>query len=84
MKLGRPRAGRAMAVVQLALLVAAPAAAQEPDAPRTLRPIVVTPTAGVAQEAFGTPASVDVVEGEDLRRAQLQVNLSEPLVRVPG
>lgn len=84
MKLERPRAGRAMAVVQLALLVAAPAAAQAPDAPRTLRPIVVTPNAGVAQEAFGTPASVDVVEGEDLRRAQLQVNLSEPLVRVPG
>lgn len=50
----------------------------------TLRPIVVTPTPGVAQQAFDTPASVDMVTGEQIRNAQLQVNLSEPLVRVPG
>ncbi|MDB5954864.1 TonB-dependent receptor [Ramlibacter sp.] len=55
-----------------------------PDAERTLRPVVVTPTPGVAQDAFDTPASVDVVTGEQLRNAQLQVNMSETLVRVPG
>jgi iron complex outermembrane recepter protein len=38
----------------------------------------------VAQQAFDTPASVDVVTGEQMRNAQLQVNLSEPLARVPG
>jgi iron complex outermembrane receptor protein len=63
-------------------LAALGASAQTPEA--TLRPIVVTPTAGVAQQAFDTPASVDVVTGEQMRNAQMQVNLSEPLVRVPG
>jgi iron complex outermembrane recepter protein len=53
-------------------------------AERTLRPVVVTPTPGVAQNAFDTPASVDVVPGEQLRNGQLQINLSEGLVRVPG
>ena len=67
-------AGAALLVVQ--------AAAQEGEA--TLRTIVVTPTPGVAQSAFDTPASVDVVPGEVLRNGQLQINLSESLVRVPG
>lgn len=76
-------------VLAAALLAALEAAAQagapaDEEAERTLRPVVVTPTPGVAQEAFDTPASVDVVQGEQLRNAQLQVNLSEPLVRVPG
>lgn len=60
------------------------AAQTDAQAERTLRPIVVTPTPGVTQQAFDTPASVDVVTGEQVRNAQLQVNLSEPLVRVPG
>ncbi|MBE7369954.1 TonB-dependent receptor family protein [Ramlibacter pallidus] len=64
------------------------AAAQAPqpiagDEP-TLRPVVVTPTPGVAQDAFDTPASVDVVPGATVRNGQLQVNLSESLARVPG
>ena len=60
---------------------ASPPATQEGG---TLRPVVVTPTPGVAQQAFDTPASVDVVDREAIRNSQLQVNLSEPLVRVPG
>lgn len=64
----------------LAVLAAWPAAAQEPG----LRPIVVTPTPGIAQEAFDTPASVDAIPGDVIRNSQLQVNLSESLVRVPG
>ncbi|MCD6078727.1 MAG: putative outer membrane protein precursorTonB-dependent, partial [Ramlibacter sp.] len=75
----------------VAAIAASQACAQTPaeapaaqDGSRTLRPVVVTPTPGVAQEAFDTPASVDVVDRDTLRNAQLQVNLSEPLVRVPG
>ena len=72
-------------VLALAALAALQAAAQTTTpSGGTLRPIVVTPTPGVAQQAFDTPASVDVVTGEQIRNAQLQVNLSEPLVRVPG
>lgn len=68
-----------------AALAALNAAAQTSGGTETtLRPIVVTPTPGVAQQAFDTPASVDVVTGEQMRNAQLQVNLSEPLARVPG
>lgn len=75
----------ALSAAAAAWLATAPVAAQPAAGEtRTLRPIVVTPTPGVAQEGFDTPASVDVVEGADLRNAQLQVNLSEPLVRVPG
>jgi iron complex outermembrane recepter protein len=70
------------AVVAAAALAVLQAQAQ--TAERTLRPVVVTPTPGVAQEAFDTPASVDVVSGEQLRNGQLQVNISEGLVRVPG
>jgi iron complex outermembrane receptor protein len=61
-----------------------PSAPPAPPQERSLRPVVVTPTPGVAQEAFDTAASVDVVDGATLRNAQLQVNLSEDLVRVPG
>ncbi|MBC5784822.1 TonB-dependent receptor [Ramlibacter sp. USB13] len=72
-------------VIAAAALAALGAAAQtEAPSGGTLRPIVVTPTPGVAQQAFDTPASVDVVTGEQIRNAQLQVNLSEPLARVPG
>lgn len=67
-----------------AALSALQALAQTAPAERTLRPIVVTPTQGVAQDAFDTPASVDVVPAAVIRDAQLQVNLSEDLVRVPG
>ncbi|MGV3572807.1 MAG: TonB-dependent receptor family protein [Ramlibacter sp.] len=73
-------------IFTLTVVAAAQAAAQAPadDAERTLRPVVVTPTAGVAQDAFHAPASVDVIDGATLRNSQLQINLSESLVRVPG
>ena len=67
----------------VAALAAASASAQTPPE-GTLRTIVVTPTQGVAQEAFDTPASVDVVPASVIHDAQPQVNLSESLVRVPG
>jgi iron complex outermembrane receptor protein len=46
-------------------------------------PIVVTATRD-AQRAFDVPASVDVIDGETIRRGQPAINLSESLVRVPG
>lgn len=60
----------------------APAAPQPPE--RQLAPVTVTVNRGVAQSAFDTPASVDVVDGAVLRDGQLRVNLSESLARVPG
>ncbi len=75
-----------------AALAAAAAAAMQASAQttapaqvHTLPPVlVVTPQAGVARDARDTPASVDVIDGSVLRNAQMQVNLSETLVRVPG
>ena len=61
---------------------ASPGATASGDA--TLRPVTISVTRGVAQTAFDTPASVDVIEGSTLREAQLQVNLSETLSRAPG
>ena len=57
----------------------------EPPPRPTLRlsPIVVTPTRD-AQSSFDLPVSVDVLDREQIRNAQPQVNLSETMVRVPG
>ncbi|MDB5752542.1 MAG: putative outer membrane protein precursorTonB-dependent [Ramlibacter sp.] len=71
-----------LAALAAAAQAVAQPAAEEPE--RTLRPVVVTATPGVAQDAFDTPASVDVIDGATIRRGQLQINLSESLVRVPG
>ncbi|MEP6826147.1 MAG: TonB-dependent receptor, partial [Ramlibacter sp.] len=51
---------------------------------RSLRPVTVTVTRGVEQSVHDTPASVDVIDAATLHNGQLQVNLSETLVRVPG
>ena len=48
-----------------------------------LKPVVVTST-HIGVPPFDTPASVDVVDGEAMRDAQPQVNLSEGLAGVPG
>ena len=55
-----------------------------PPAEARLSPVTVTVTRGVEQRSFDTPASVDVIDASALRDAQLQVNLSETLSRVPG
>jgi iron complex outermembrane recepter protein len=79
------------AAVAVAAIAALHAGAQttEPGAPapepvHVLRPVVVTATPGVAQNAFDTAASIDVIDAATIRDARLQVNLSETLVRVPG
>ncbi|HYD74687.1 TonB-dependent receptor [Ramlibacter sp.] len=86
----RRRRGRLLAVAlsgAAALGAAGEGAAQpaDPNQPRrSLAPLTVTVQPGVEQPAFGTPASIDVIDGDVLRNGQLQVNLSEALARVPG
>ncbi|MBP6406795.1 MAG: TonB-dependent receptor plug domain-containing protein, partial [Ramlibacter sp.] len=62
-------------------LVSLLAAAQAPDA--ALRPVVITGAAS-DQQRWTAPASIDIVDGDELRAGHLQINLSEGLGRVPG
>ncbi len=59
------------------------AQAQSDPAPATLDPVVVTATRR-AERSFDVPASIDVIDGSTIRDGQPAINLSEPLVRVPG
>lgn len=59
---------------------AAPPPAAEPQA---LSPVVVTATRS-ERLLLDVPASVDLVDRETIRDAQLRVNLSESLAQVPG
>ncbi|NYT37947.1 TonB-dependent receptor [Allopusillimonas soli] len=47
-------------------------------------PAITIQGAQLERPAFSTPASIDLVDGTLMRRDQMQVNLSESLVRVPG
>jgi iron complex outermembrane recepter protein len=49
----------------------------------TLSPIVVTATRQ-AQNSFDLPVAIDVVSEKDIKNGQLQMQLSESLIRVPG
>lgn len=49
----------------------------------TLSPVVVTATRQ-AQNSFDLPVAIDVVEQQNIKDGQLQMNLSESLIRVPG
>lgn len=48
-----------------------------------LNPVVVTATR-VEQNSFDLPVSIDVVDKSAIRDGQLQMTLSESLIRVPG
>ena len=48
-----------------------------------LAPVVVTATKN-AQNSFDLPVAIDVVEKKDIQDGQLQMLLSESLIRVPG
>lgn len=67
----------------LAVALASAAVPAHAQAPATLEPIVVTATR-TERNPLDVPASVDVIERDVLRDAQLRVNLSESLARVPG
>ncbi len=49
----------------------------------TLSPVVITATRQ-AQNSFDLPIAIDVVEEKDIKNGQLQMQLSESLIRVPG
>jgi iron complex outermembrane receptor protein len=49
----------------------------------SLAPIVVTATKN-AQNSFDLPVAIDVVEKKDIQDGQMQMLLSESLIRVPG
>jgi iron complex outermembrane recepter protein len=49
----------------------------------TLSPVVVTATRQ-AQDSFDLPIAIDVVTEKDIKDGQLQMQLSESLIRVPG
>ncbi len=53
------------------------------DTTLTLSPVVVTATRQ-AQNSFDLPVAIDVVEQKNIKDGQLQMNLSESLIRVPG
>ena len=55
------------------------------DATQTIKmaPIVVTGTR-VEQNSFDLPIAIDVVDQEDIQAGQLQMTLSESLIRIPG
>ena len=72
---------RALALAAGAGTLAAAAHAQ--DAPATLAPVVVTATR-TERLQLDVPASVDLIDGETVRDAQLRINLSESLARVAG
>lgn len=67
-------------------LIPAQAAAQNAEDSQSvevLPPIVVTSTR-MGSSILDTPASVSLVDGEQMRNARLRVNLSEGLAGVPG
>jgi iron complex outermembrane recepter protein len=80
MRSGRRTNASLLAAAACAAL-ASTAAAQSPDG--ALRPVIVTGSPE-DQQRWNAPASIDVVDGEELRAGQLQVNLSEGLGSVPG
>lgn len=49
----------------------------------TMSPIVVTGTR-IEQNSFDLPIAIDVVDQEDIQAGQLQMTLSESLIRIPG
>jgi iron complex outermembrane receptor protein len=57
--------------------------AQGDPGPAVLDPVVVTATRS-AERSFDVPASIDLIDGDTIRDGQPAINLSEPLVRVPG
>jgi iron complex outermembrane receptor protein len=50
---------------------------------RLTSPVVITATR-VEQNSFDLPVAIDVVEKKDIQDGQLQMTLSESLIRVPG
>ncbi|MGH6609537.1 MAG: TonB-dependent siderophore receptor, partial [Burkholderiaceae bacterium] len=65
----------------VAALMLQPASAQQ--SAQTLDRVVVTATRSERAQ-LDVPASIDVLERDEIRDGNLRVNLSESLTRVPG
>jgi len=83
-----PRRGRRLWVQALCCSAAPMAAFAQtetlaPNAPPQLQTVTVTATRFDAR-AFDVPASIDRIDGDSVREARAQVNLSESLGGVPG
>jgi iron complex outermembrane receptor protein len=74
---------RTMLAVALVAGAAPERAAADAPMPVQLDPVVVTATRS-AERAFDLPLAIDTVTGNQIQQGQLQINLSESLVRVPG
>ncbi|MBT9463591.1 TonB-dependent receptor [Hydrogenophaga sp.] len=78
---------RSLVLFPLAVLPAWLHAQTTPQPPEAdggaLAPVVITGS-GSADQRWRGAATVDVVDGRELRDGQLQINLSEGLARVPG
>jgi iron complex outermembrane recepter protein len=66
-----------------ALTCLSASAGADPEAAADLSPIVVTATR-VAVSSFDVPASIDRVSQEEIQDGQLEENISESLMTVPG
>lgn len=75
--------GMSDAVAQAGGDVVGGSSAATPAGERVLSPVVITATR-TERLQLDVPASVDLIDAETIRDAQLRVNLSESLVRVPG
>jgi iron complex outermembrane receptor protein len=62
------------------------AAAESPPQPTTqvIAQVIVVTATRTERKTLEVPASVDVIKREDLHDAQLRVNVSETLDRIPG
>ena len=69
-------------IFALVAAMLAPQAYAADDA-RLTSPVVITATR-VEQNSFDLPVAIDVVEKKDIQDGQLQMTLSESLIRVPG
>lgn len=67
----------------LGMLPALDAYAEDDEKTLHIAPIVVTGTRTL-QNSFDLPIAIDVVKQEDIQNGQLQMTLSESLIRVPG
>ena len=65
------------------LMVLFPTACIAADPAPILEPVMITATR-VEQSAFDLPVSIDSLNRTQLQNGQLQVNLSEAMVRIPG
>ncbi len=72
-----------LSIAAVALLPAMAGAQSPNDTPRQLDAVVVTATRQAA-DALLVPAAIDVIQADEIRRAQPMLNLSESLQRVPG